>query len=104
MKLHYLAPLFEPKSVLVYARDDDASSAAVLNAALSEAEFNGSITRIVPTSQSFASIANVEASTRPDLALIAVGESYTVKALTMPPRPEYGRPLFMTLQRTTSVS
>jgi acetyltransferase len=82
MKLHYLAPLFEPKSVLVYTRDDDASSAAVLNTALSEAEFNGSITRIVPTSQSFASIANVEASTRPDLALIAVGDSYTVKALT----------------------
>ena len=82
MKLHYLAPLFEPKSVLVYTRDDDASSAAVLNTALSEAEFNGSITRIVPTSQSFASIANVEASTRPDLALIAVGNAYTVKALT----------------------
>ena len=82
MKLHYLAPLFEPKSVLVYTRDDDASSAAVLNTALSEAEFNGSITRIVPTSQSFASIANVEASTRPDLALIAVGDAYTVKALT----------------------
>ncbi len=81
MKLHYLAPLFEPKSVLVYTREDDAPSAAVLNTALSEAEFNGTITRVLATSRSFAAFANVDATTRPDLALIAVGDAYAVKAL-----------------------
>jgi acetyltransferase len=84
MKLHYLAPLFDPKSILVYTRDDVASS-ILLNAALNEGVFSGVITRIEATMRSFATIDRAlfsPLSTRPDLALIAVGDSHVIKALT----------------------
>jgi acetyltransferase len=84
MKLHYLAPLFDPKSILVYTRDDVASS-ILLTAALNEGVFSGVITRVDKTMRSFATIDRAlfsPLSTRPDLALIAVGDSHVVKALT----------------------
>ena len=84
MKLHYLAPLFDPKSILVYTRDEVASS-ILLNAALNEGVFSGVITRVETTMRSFATIDRALFSppnTRPDLALIAVGDSHVVKALT----------------------
>jgi acetyltransferase len=81
MKLHYLAPLFDPKSILVYSRDEVASS-ALLNSALNEGMFGGVITRVESTMRSFATIDRAVLSTRPDLALIAVGDSHVIKALT----------------------
>ncbi len=81
MKLHYLAPLFDPKSILVYTRDDIASS-ILLNAALNEGVFSGVITRIEATMRSFATIDRAVLNTRPDLALIAVGDAHVIKALT----------------------
>jgi acetyltransferase len=84
MKLHYLAPLFDPKSILVYSRDEVASS-ALLNAALNEGVYSGVITRVETTMRSFATIDRAffsPLSARPDLALIAVGDSHVVKALT----------------------
>jgi acetyltransferase len=81
MKLHYLAPLFDPKSILVYTRDDIASS-LLLNAALKEGVFSGAVTRIEATMRSFATIDRAALNTRPDLALIAVGDAHVIKALT----------------------
>ena len=79
MKPHYLAPLFDPKSILVYVREDGASSpAALLFAALAEGGFSGRITRVAPTAAGFAEI---DLPARVDLALIAAGDDYAVAAL-----------------------
>ena len=80
MKLHYLAPLFDPKSLLVYTHAEAASpTAGLLNAALVEGAFAGTVTRPVGTSQGFAPI-NITG--RYDLALIAVNGEAVVTALT----------------------
>ncbi len=86
MKLHYLSPLFDPKSILVYSRHGGALSAAELDSALNDGGFGTDIERagdtimhVETTSRGFASI---KLNTRPDLALIAVGDAYVVKALT----------------------
>ena len=80
MKFQYLAPLFDPESIFVYAHDHaPLSSATPLNAALDEGAFTGSITRLQATQSGFAAI---DTSIRPDLALIAVGDDKVVAALS----------------------
>ena len=80
MNRQYLAPLFDPKSIIVYTRENDpASPAALLNAALAEGTFTGTITRLAALPAGYATIDNAH---RPDLALIAVNSGEVVAALT----------------------
>jgi acetyltransferase len=79
VKLHYLAPLFDPKSILVYLREDiPVAQAVLLKNALAEGAYTGAITRIDVTAQGFPP---VDAGRRADLALIAVGDADAVAAL-----------------------
>ncbi len=78
MKYHYLAPLFDPKSILVYTREDDASSPGrQLREALLRSGFQGKVTHVESTWHGFVP---GEMTTRPDLALIAVGDQHALDA------------------------
>jgi len=87
----YLAPLFDPQSVLVYTSAAAPSADAVLlNAALAEGAFSGTIMRWDGSLKNIAAIATTgtigttvsETAMRPDLALIAVGDDHVVAAFT----------------------
>ncbi len=76
----YLAPLFDPQSVLVYTRAKALSADAVLlNTTLAEGVFTGSVTHC---DAALKNKATIDTATRPDLALIAVGDDQVVAALT----------------------
>jgi len=76
---HYLAPLFDPKSLLVYVPANGASTIAVLlKAALAEGAFIGSVTWLEETPNGFAELPNTP---RASLALIALAGTGAVRAL-----------------------
>lgn len=79
MKPHYLAPLFDPKSLLVYTPAGNASHiAALLKAALAEGEYAGTVTWLQETPGGFNDLAAVP---RAGLALIAISGEGAVRAL-----------------------
>ena len=79
MKPHYLAPMFDPKSLLVYLPAPGASAiATLLKAALDESEFGGTVTWLEETPKDFPRLANMA---RADLALIAIPGAGAVRAL-----------------------
>ena len=79
MKPHYLAPLFDPKSLLVYVPAGSASSiAALLKTALAEGAFAGSVTWLEDSPAGFPALTGVA---RASLALIAIPGAGAVRAL-----------------------
>ena len=79
MKPHYLAPLFDPKSLLVYVPPGSASfMAALLKTALAEGTFNGGVTWLEDAPAGFAELTGMA---RADLALIAIPGAGAVRAL-----------------------
>jgi acetyltransferase len=78
MKQHYLAPLFDPKSILVYTRPEDESSPGkLLDSALKKSGYQGIVKHVESTWHGFAP---VQLPSRPDLALIAVGDKHALDA------------------------
>jgi acetyltransferase len=79
MKPHYLAPLFDPKSLLVYEPAGATSPvAALLNTALAEGDYGGSVARLEDGPGGFATLTDAP---RAGLALIAVSGEAAVRAL-----------------------
>lgn len=82
MNPHYLAALFDPKSLLVYVPPASTSNvsnvASLLKAALAEGAFNGSVTWLEDAPGGFPKI---PAEPRPSLALIAIPGAGAVRAL-----------------------
>ena len=79
MNPHYLSPLFDPKSLLVYLPADTASSiAALLKKALEEGSYGGSVTWLTETPKGFSALTGVP---RASLALIAIAGAGAVRAL-----------------------
>ena len=79
MKPHYLAPLFDPKSLLVYVPATGLSSIApLLKMALAEGAFSGGVTWLEDSPEGFPDLARVA---RASLALIAIPGTGAVRAL-----------------------
>ena len=79
MNPHYLSPLFDPKSLLVYLPADAASSiAALLKKALEEGAYGGGVTWLAETPKGFPALTGVP---RASLALIAIAGAGAVRAL-----------------------
>ena len=78
MKQHYLGPLFDPKSILVYTRPEDESSPGrLLEQALKKSGYQGVVKHVESNWHGFAP---VQLPSRPDLALIAVGDKHALDA------------------------
>ena len=79
MKPHYLAPLFDPKSLLVYiSATGESSIAPLLKLALAEGAFSGSVTWLTDSAEGFPDLTGVA---RASLALIAIPGAGAVRAL-----------------------
>ena len=79
MKPHYLSPLFDPKSLLVYVPPGCASPvAALLKAALAEGTYGGSVTWLEDGPDGFPALGGAP---RASLALIAIAGDRAVEAL-----------------------
>ncbi|MEQ1516046.1 MAG: bifunctional acetate--CoA ligase family protein/GNAT family N-acetyltransferase [Usitatibacteraceae bacterium] len=79
MKPHYLAPLFDPKSLLVYVPAGCATPiAALLKKALAEGDYAGTVTWLEETPTGFA---DASSAPRAGLALIAIAGAGAVRAM-----------------------